>query len=145
MNKVIGKSKNGILISGSFVGEHVVKYASRKYETADSKEPLTSVIRSVRNKPESIWNARELKDAYLSKDGTDSNVNCVAYGFTLELCKRWNCLRKVSGKIAQHTTQLVSRGKECSSFTRWVMEQDLKWHEYKEYIHENGKGPKRTN
>ena len=126
MNKVIGKSKNGILISGSFVEEHVVKYASRKHETADSKEPLTSVICSVQNKPEWIWNARELKDAYLSKDGTDSNVNCVTNGFTLELCKKWNCLRKVPGKVAQHTTQLVSRGKECSSFTRWVMERDLK-------------------
>ena len=63
-----------------FVGERAVKYASRKYETADSdKEPLNFVIRVVRNGPEQIWNARELHDAYLSKDGTDSNLSRFTY------------------------------------------------------------------
>ena len=57
-----------------FVGDCAVKYASRKFETADS-ETLHFVIYSVRNEPSWVWNARELHDAYLSKGGTDSNVS----------------------------------------------------------------------
>ena len=57
-----------------FVGECSVKYASRKFETADCGT-LNFVICSVRKEPSWIWNARELHDAYLSKGGTDSNVS----------------------------------------------------------------------
>ena len=46
-------------------------------------------------------------------------------GSTLEICKKWSCWPKVTGEIAQHTTQLVSRRKAFGSFNEWVLERDL--------------------
>ena len=77
-----------------FVGEHAVKYASRKYETADSdKEQLNFVSCSVRKEPERIWNAGELKDAYLSKGGTDSNISCITNRLRHFVASHWNYAR----------------------------------------------------